>query len=524
MCLFVSCRKESTRWETDWVIPFVSDTLNLSKLHNDSTLDNLSSSYYLVDFKRDILDVSLSDFLIIPDTTIAQSFSPAVGIGSVPPGFTFYNEVEAHELSIPGVELKRILVGDGSIELKVFNPIETGAYYTIKMPGVVKNGATLEQTFFINPGTTDNPSVAIENIFLEGYTLDLRGEDITGSVNVSGFNTLQTSLSITSDPNGVSVPITTTDVFEVEAKFLNVRIDYAQGYFGEQVFSDTTSFEIPILNQVVAGGINLDEIPIDVRISNGTKIPFSTTISMLRNSSSTLQTLHLNSSVIGSPQLISPASGSWSTLVASNHLISFNDENSNITEYIENLGHTHELGYEVRMNPFGNTTGYNNEVFPMSRLKLSINSQFPLEVGLNGLTLEDTLSLSISPIVIQDLILAEEVSLNVSVVNAFPISGNLKFYFLDELGSVLHEIIHVNEIQSSLLGTFDPIQNLMKNESNLEIALNSNVINDLDRINKVLIRAQFNTLESGSTPEAIPTNAFISFSSHLKVKTRNTIE
>ena len=39
-------------------------------------------------------------------------------------------------------------------------------------------------------------------------------------------------------------------------------------------FSDTSFFEVPILNQIIAGNIDLDEIPIDIEISNGTKFHF----------------------------------------------------------------------------------------------------------------------------------------------------------------------------------------------------------------------------------------------------------
>jgi len=523
MGVTLSCKKESTSWESAWVFPFVSDTLDFSNFHNDSTLNNYSSINYLVDLKRDILDVSLSEFLIIPDTTIAQSFSPTIGIGSVPAGFTFYNEVESHELSIPDVELKRIIVNDGVIELKVFNPIATGAYYTIEMPGVVKNGLTLEQTFFIPAGTTDEPSVSVDEIVLDGYEIDLRGEDVEGTVNVSGFNTLQTSLSIMSDPEGVAVPISTSDIFEVEVKFVDVSIGYAQGYFGDQVFSDTISFEVPLLNQITSGTLALNEIPIDITVSNGTKIPFSTNISLLKNTNYIPQTVHLSSPLIGAPQLISPASGFWSSLTPSSQMISFDNSNSNMTAYIENLGFTHELGYEVRMNPLGNITGSYNEVFPNSRLKLSLSSQFPLSVGLNGLTIEDTLSLNLSSKIVQDFIVAEEVSLNISAVNAFPISGMLHLFFLDELGSVIHEITNVNEIGSAMEGLLDPSENLLKNETSAEIVLNRSIIDDLDRIDQVILRAEFSTAD-GFTPQAIPSNAFLTFRSYFKATTRNTIE
>lgn len=515
-----SCKKESTRWETDWVMPFAKDTLSLYNLHNDSTLDNFNSSDYLVDLVRDILDVSINDFFILPDTTIIQSFSPTIGISSVPPGFTFYNEIEAHQLSIPGVQLKRIIVGSGEIEIKVFNPIATSAFYTIKMPGIVKNGVTLEQTFFIDSGTTANPTMATEVIVLDGYDMDLRGEDIVGTVNISGYNTLQTSLSIMSDPNGQAVPISTSDVFQVEAKIMDLSINYAQGYFGEQVFSDTTELEIPILNQITAGNIVLDEVPIDIEISNGTKIPFSVKITLLENTNYMPQTVNLTSSIIGSPQLISPATGAWSGLTPSHHVIAFDNSNSNMTNYIENLGHTHKLGFEVRMNPNGIETGSYNEIFPNSRLSLKLKSEFPLSLQSNALTISDTISVNFSSEIIENIIEAREVSLHITTVNAFPISGKLILQFLDLNGTVLHEINNIQTVESSLLGFMDTDENLMKNESIVQVLIDGQILNDFDLIERVVIKAEMNTV-AGSI-QAIPSNAYLFFKSHLNVKTMNS--
>ena len=520
--VFLSCKKESTRWETEWVDPFVPDTLDLYKLHNDSTLDNFSSSNYLVNLERELLDVSLNDFFFIPDTTISQTFSPTIGIGSVPPGFTFYNEVEAHELSIPDAQLKRIIVSQGKIELKVFNPIETSAFYTIKMPGAVKDGATLEYTFFIDAGTADDPAVANEEILLDGYHIDLRGEDLSESVNISGFNTLQTSLSIMSDPNGEAVGISTSDVFEVEAKIQNLSISYAQGYFGEQVFSDTSFFEIPILNQIIAGNIDLDEIPIDIEISNGTKIPFSAKISLLENINYLSETLSLSSALINSSQLIAPATGAWSSLNPSNHLISFNNTNSNITNYFENLGHTHKLGFEVRMNPFGFNTGSYNEIFPNSRLKLKLKSQFPLGLQSNGLMFSDTVDMNFNPQIVDDLITANQVVLDVAVVNTFPISGKFHLEFLDENGAILHVLNNIETIESSLFGTMDPQENLMKMESSIKVLIDNTVLSDLNITNRIVLKAELNT--AAGVIQGIPCNAYLFFKSFLKVNTINSIQ
>ena len=109
MSCVLSCRKKNTEWNSDWVLPLAKDTISLLNYHNDSTLDNSNFQYY-VDFKRTILDTYISDYLELPDTTIHQTYSPSIGIGNIPAGFTFYNSVETHDLSIPDVELKKAIV------------------------------------------------------------------------------------------------------------------------------------------------------------------------------------------------------------------------------------------------------------------------------------------------------------------------------------------------------------------------------------------------------------------------------
>ncbi|MEY4992579.1 MAG: hypothetical protein RI948_1461, partial [Bacteroidota bacterium] len=35
---FVSCKKDATRWQTEWLLPVLNDTLSLAHYYNDSTL------------------------------------------------------------------------------------------------------------------------------------------------------------------------------------------------------------------------------------------------------------------------------------------------------------------------------------------------------------------------------------------------------------------------------------------------------------------------------------------------------
>ena len=136
------------------------------------------------------------------------------------------------------------------------------------------------------------------------------------------------------------------------------------------------------------------------------------------------------------------------------------------------------------------------------------------------MTISDTIAASFSAQIVDDLVKANEVVLDVSVVNAFPISGGITVEFIDFNGQVIHEISDIGNIQSSLLGVMDTQENLMKMESSIEVLVGSEVLGDLNLINRIVLKAELNT-ETGVI-QSIPSNAYLFFKSFLKVKTMNS--
>ncbi len=518
------CRKKSTEWNSDWVLPLAKDTINLFNYHNDSTLD-ASSDQYIVDFKRTILDTYICEFLELPDTIINHTYSPSIGIGNIPAGFTFYNSVETHDLGIPDMQLKKAIVSSGDIKLSVFNPISTGAFFTISMPGVTLEGIDFEQTFFVGAGTQENPTEVEALISLDGYELDLQGTGVLGSSNISAFNILQISFSIMTDPEGESFSLSTSDVFELDAKFENVKIAYAKGYFGTLSFSDTTNFSIPYLDHILSGSISLSDIPLTVSISNGAKIPASSTLTLLENTNLNQNTVSLSSSQLNSEQFIGPATGSWSSLNPSLSEIIFNSDNSNLNSYIENLGHTHHIGYNIKMNPLGSVTGSYNEIFPNSKVKVDLASQFPLSLGVDGLIFCDTITFSLDAIQADNLISAETIELHVRSLNAFPLQGAISLEFLDESMNVLQTLPTELIVLSSLDGILDPSDNILKASNKTILSFDSELLGVLLDTRSIVIKAHMQTSnQTEFTPVSIPSDAFLYFESFLKITTKNTVQ
>ena len=110
----ISCKKKPTMWESDWSLPIINDTLSLNNFVNDSTLGENVSGYYDLNLDRTLFNLGINDLLdSIPDTTITENLTISFLNLTMPPGFSYVNSSEEHNLNIPDVELKKIILRKG---------------------------------------------------------------------------------------------------------------------------------------------------------------------------------------------------------------------------------------------------------------------------------------------------------------------------------------------------------------------------------------------------------------------------
>jgi hypothetical protein len=517
LALATSCRKEKTNWDSDWVVPVVNDTLSFKNLVNDSTLAVDALGFYELDLTRTIIDFGIDKFIQIPDTTIIQDFNVPTAL-TVSPGFSIVNQIEEHTLDVDGIQLKKIRVSEGSIKLKVFNPIETIAFFTVQLPGVSKNGVPFVQNYQAPGGTVASPGITTAVLDLSGYDIDLTGTD------GSAYNILQSKLQVTSDPNGPSVSINAQDVFKVQAEFKDVKIDYARGYFGNLSISDTTDYLLEPLANLTAGTIDLPWSDIQIEVINGLKVGAKATIALVKNTNYTGNTVSLSAPQIGTPVFLDPATGSWSSLVNSTEILAFDHINSNVEQYLENLGKKHTLGYKIELNPWGNVSGGWNEIFPNSRLKVRIKAQMPLAVGADGLTLRDTFDFHVAQNQKTTHIESGELVLN--AVNAIPLSADAVLFLMDDAGNIIHTVTGTSPVLSAKSGTVDPSDNLQKMSSEVSFVLTSAMILDLDLIKKIAVQVKLDTPnpQTGLNEMMnIPAGAFMSVKLKARFKLRAAV-
>ncbi len=510
---FFSCKKEATRWQSNWLLPVLNDTLNLTHLYNDSTL-SISNGQIEIELSRTILDLTLADLVQIPDTTISQEYQSNFTVNNVTPGFVFVNTVKVHDLELGDIQLKQVRVQSGQIQLKVYNPLNTAVIYQIQLPGVTQNGQVFTQNYAVAAGTVQNPTVSTENINLSGYDIDL------GGLQGLEHNKLQSKLTLKTDPNGPSVSIYNNQVFKFEASFENLRFDYAKGFFGSTIISGQKEFTIPFLDKITSGTISLPDLSLDLHIENGFKMALRAQIEELSALNTQGQAIGLLAPSIGPSMFLAPAVGSWNSLQPSTLDLHFDQNNSNIKSYLENLGAFQQVSYQLQPNPWGNTAAGHDEAFAHSHLRLQMSAQMPMALNADGLSLQDTFDLNFSQDLQRSHITGATAVL--TATNAFPLACEIVLYFMKD-GQIWHTVVADAQLSSAALGQIDPLDGLLKKKSKINIVLPSSLVADLQELNEVVVSATFSTTDPNtgmSIMQSIQANAFLALQMQLQLQTQ----
>ena len=480
----ISCKKEPTTWETDWSIPLINDRLSLSNLENDSTLEANGVGGYNVILSRNLIDLQLDDIVAIPDTTIEKAITIAFPSLNVPPGFTISNTAEENDISVADLELKEIHIKSGNIRFRVLNPVETSMNFTVNLPGTVKDGGSFSESYLVPAGSQTNPGIQIQAYDISGYSFDLTG------LNNNKNNLFVSQIDVTSDPNGPTVTMTNTDSIKFYVEFENVVLDHARGYFGQTSLSDTLQQTISAFDAFESGVLDIPNMSLDLDIVNGVKVGARATISSLSSTNANGNTINLSHPQIGNAINLDPATGSWGSLVPSVNTLSINSGNSNIESFIENLGKSYAIGYQLDVNPYGNISGGWDELFPNSRLAIRANLNMPLQVGLDQLILRDTFAIDIDAQSIQNI---KAGSLVLNTKNAFPLSADITLSFINTNGNVQFTIQSDNSIRSALNGVTDSSSGLLVSDDMLTFSLSESEIETLPYIENILVRVELNT-------------------------------
>tara|TARA_B100000508_G_scaffold48272_1_gene37474 strand:- start:15920 stop:17488 length:1569 start_codon:yes stop_codon:yes gene_type:complete len=508
---FVSCRKEKATWSSSWTAPLVKDTLRITDYVNDSTLGVNADQSIQVVLERDLVDFDISDLLVIPDTSIEQSFSIGVSNLNLSPGTTFIDDIQEHTFSLDGAALREARISSGKAEVTIFNPISEGGIFEVELPGVTKDGVTFTQSEFVEGGSNGNPNAKTFILDLSGYTIDMTGE------NGLSYNILQSKMTVTTDPNGSSVNVTDQDVFEFIVAFSGLKVEYGKGYFGQRVFSDTTVIDLEALNAIAGGNINIENVNFYIILYNGVKAPAQGVITQLISTNYNGDQVQLNHPDFNQTLNINPAQWDWVDLTFSERTLTFNQSTSNIIPFIENLGKEYKLGYEIELNPYGNASQGNNELFPQSSIGAKIKADFPLVLSSNQLKLRDTFDFSYEDK--ERFLEVEEGSFILSTNNSFPYGGSIQLRLLDENYNELAILEQSESVQPAPLNTSTDSHIVQSQET--QIGISQEDVQVLKDVNHIELEVVFDSATNSNN--VVYENAAIDFLLRANFKLRTNL-
>jgi len=484
--MFTSCRKEATTWTSEFAAPIAYTTLDIGNMVGDTNLVINPDSTVNLYIEREVYRLVLDSLFQTPDTTISEVHKITSPVTlTVSPGFTFLSEPEETTYDIPGAELKYFMLKAGWLNYEILSYVDGPTYDSIIITSATKAGATFKESLFIPASDGITPAIVTGSVDLTDYEFDLTGSDGLK------YNTLLSKISSTLDSSfGSTVSISQADSIRINITFQDLSAKRALGYFGDELVDvplDSTS--IPFMDRIINGTIDLDQIALDLIITDGIGVDKQINITEINsiNGSSAVPLAH---SVIGSSiNLTRPSKSGW--LVDSEvRTESFTTANSNLDVFVENLPNELSYAMQFQINPLGDVNNHGdffNDEFP---LKADIKVDVPLCFAASNLTLRDTISIATQ----QDTTQVKSGTITINANNYFPFSAGFQLYLQDEFGAYTDSVISSSSIDAAVVNASNEV--ISPQSSQVVLSLDEEQIKTLIQTGEVMIQIVFNTANS----------------------------
>ena len=478
------CRKPTVAsWDVDVVLPLVNSNLNIKNFVGDSIFQPDNSGLLNINVTRTITAVKLDSLIKIPDTTIVNTFTvPAVIPTTLTPGqtLTFFPPSElAFNLS-NGVALKKIDIRSGQLQVKFSNDLAEPLDLVYKITSATKNGAPLVFSEKVPPGVNS----LVKTYDLSGYSLNMRG--LSGTI----YNTIVQTYTVIVDPIANPVVVNYGQGAKAELTYSSLVPDYIEGYFGQQNIAiplDTTRLDF--LKNVQASNFQLSSATFNFKLINEFGAEFSGNLSNIKSVNSVANTVvNLSTNQLANIN-INRATRVGTTVFPSVKTISLTTSNSNITGFLSNL--PDKLTYEgnIKVNPLGNLSGYNDFAFYNTGIKVLADINIPLKFNADYFILSSTANIDFTNIKQLDRVNYGE--LIISASNGYPFNAKLQAYLLGESGEVIDSLLvpGSNIIQQGLTDGQNVVY--LSTRSELRMPLSKAKIESLKKSKKVKIQTYF---------------------------------
>jgi len=433
------------------------------------------------------------------------------------------NRSETTNFNIADIQLSKVIVKEGYIEIEVYNTLQESMHFDYKIPSATLNGIPLEIFGTVPAAQNGIASHYSLQQNLAGYNINMKGigpfEQTQGDLNGNGIidadtvNSIYHKIVAGIDSSGNLIPISLNDSIYIHAKFVDVKPEYALGYLGKKTISQSSEINFNILNNISADNIHFDDIKVSLSIYNKAGINADIKINNISSiNSKTNNEIHLVSSQLTNPFNITKPNDPnsiYTDVIPTINNLNLNNTNSNVNELISNLPDKFKYSIDILTNPNSNPpllgTG-TDFIYYGDEISASLNVEVPLSFIAGNLNLSDTVDFQLSSDDIKNI---NNGKLILYSYNKFPLDANIQLFLLDENFQLIDSLLSGDsKILAADINSITGLCEIPK-LSKISIDISNGLLQKLVRTKKIKIIAKFNT---------IPQNQ------HIKIYSSYTIE
>jgi len=489
--IFISCHRDSPSWDTQILAPVVNASMSINNIITSSYIKNNPDSTVSLVFTDSLYNLNIDTIVTIPDTVLNYDETNILGTQTINPGTEMFVSTPNPTTTIypiGSVELTEGILQSGYLIFAIRNPLSQPVDYYYKVLNVIKGTDTLHVDTVIKAFQ----SLTIK-IPLNGYTINFKGP------SGNGYNDITTSIEVYLDPSAIPVVIPSGDtVVSSKVSFTNVIPYYAKGYFGTTTKSfGPENVAFPVFNKIVAGTLNLQNVSVNLILTNGFGVDASLILSKL-TSNRNGDTIPLHATgVVGSTIHVNRATATNSPAPASPvnpSVLNFtiNPTNSNIINWLDNMPTSIGYSLQVTTDPLGNVSGSNDFAYYGYGISADINVTIPLSLIANNLTLADTLAVNLagSANTTQHI---KSGTLTIYASNGFPFSAGLQLYLLNK-NNIVYDSLFIPATQTINAAPVNAVTGIVTNpqSSVLTISLDAAHTQELFNTKNIILHARFN--------------------------------
>ena len=416
--------------------------------------------------------------------------------------------------------LDNISVKEGNVEVRVNSSIRDTIFFKYFIPNATKGGVPFLIDTFITPAPPNSIVSTNFSFPFTGYEMSLRGygvEDNPGVMTDLNKNTIypdadtintfvQQIIGSVKSKNQM-VTLTLGDTFYIEAGLKDVIISGATGYLGNPAIKvGPSGSKMNAFDNYVSGALNLEDIKVDLAISNGLGAGMSVDILDLstRNVEQNI-TKTLSSSLINTPIVVPSAldvPNGNSPVTSSDVALTFNKGNSNINQLIEIFPDS--ARYDVMINVNKNIpiptyqqvlASPTNFAYDGTQVSVNMNIEVPLAMSTTDLILADTSEFSLEK---SDATAAyTDGKFALVCDNGFPFSADVTIYMLDYSGNVVDSLFKNGNIAAAnMVQVAGEWKVQSKSHSVVSFDVSAAKMEHLFNSKNILMIAKFNTANS----------------------------